>query len=147
MKSLTDQLLATHHRREFEADLVRLIETRIAAVSGIKGLSFKVALAAVQRNFPDAIARAVQHLSPQIVAALEPLHREFREQSGGDFSLFLRTHSARMTAAMMGVTDARVQRSSSGTLKSFYGNFRGFAEKEIGAGMPDLAKLIRNYLD
>ena len=147
MKSLADQLLAVHHRHEFETDLARLIETRIAAVSGVKGFAFKTALRGIQRNFPDAIARAVHHLSPQIVAALEPLHREFREQTGGDFSLFLRTHSSRMTTALMQVTDARVERSSSATLKSFYGNFRGFAEKEIGAGMPDLAKLIRNYLD
>ncbi len=47
----------------------------------------------------------------------------------------------------MGVTDARVERSNSGALKSFYSSFHRFAEKEIGAGMPDLAKLIRSYLD
>ena len=147
MKSLADQLLAPHHSREFEGDLVRLIETRIAAVSGLKGFGFKAALAAVQLNFPDAIPRAVHHLSPQIVAALEPLHQEFRKQSGGDFSAFLRQHSTRMTDAMMGVTDTRVERSKSTTLKSFYASFHGFAQKEISAGMPDLAKLIRSYLD
>lgn len=147
MKSLTDQLLAPQHRAEFESDLVRLIETRIAAVSGLKGYGFKTALGAVQRNYPDAIQKAVHHLSPQIVAALEPLHQEFRKRSSGDFSAFLRQHSARMTEAMMSVTDTRVERSKSGTLKSFYKSFRGFAEKEIGAGMTDLAKLIRNHLD
>lgn len=147
MKSLSDQLLAPHHRREFEADLVRLIEMRIAAVSGLKGFGFKTALAAVQRNVPDAIPRAVHHLSPQIVASLEPLHQEFHKQSGGDFSAFLRRDPQRMTAAMMSVTDARVERSQSSALKSFYASFHGFAEKEIGNGMADLAKLIRNYLD
>ncbi len=147
MKTLADTLLAPHHRDEFLTDTVRLIETHVAGLSGLKGMSFRAALAGASRAIPDMIPRGTRRYMPQFLATLEPLYAQFRAEGPADFSVFLTRNSEEAAEALLSVTDERMALSTNSTAQSFYRTFRGFVARELTAAMPAFGKLIRNYLD
>lgn len=147
MKTLTETLLAAHHRDEFLDDVVALIETHVARLPGLKGLSFKAGLVAANRAVPDVIQRGTRRLMPQFLDAIEPLHQEFRTSGTGDFSVFFGRNADRAAELLLSVSDARLAQSQNATAQSFYKTFRGYVSRELSSAMPAFGKLIRNYLD
>ena len=147
MKTLSDTLLAAHHREEFLTDTVALIERHVAHLSGIKGLGFKTALAAANRAVPDVIPRGTRRLMPQFLAALEPLHVQFRAKKHADFSVFFSRNSAQAAELLLSVTDARFAQSANAAARSFYKTFRRQVSRELAKSLPAFGNLIRNYLD
>lgn len=49
--------------------------------------------------------------------------------------------------ALLGVTDARAGRVHNAAIKSVYARLRGGAENEVGAALPDFARLLARYLE
>ena len=143
---LADILLAPQRRQAVITDCVRLIETHVDSRGGLKGMALKTGMAILKKAKPGLIERATAALLPEFAAALDPLHREFRDSGTSDFAAFLRAHAAQATQALLQVADARVGESDSSTVQSTYARMRGSAETEVLAVMPGLAQLIGAHL-
>ncbi|MBI2384246.1 MAG: hypothetical protein HYV18_09280 [Gammaproteobacteria bacterium] len=146
MPTLADQLLAPHHRDEFVADCVKLVETQVSRLSGLRGMSLRTGLAMLKSARPDVLPRAVARLLPEFVQALEPLYQKFRCSTAGDFKAFMQRHAADAIDALLAVTDTRMGASQNAVAKSFYARFRHSAEAELEQALPALAGLMRIYL-
>lgn len=148
MTTLADLLLAPGKREALEARTAAWVEKHVASLSGIKGLTLKAALGALQRARPDIVPRAVHRLLPEFFAALEPLFREFKAEYGGDvkgqdFGTYLVRHRERAVEALMVVADARAGATSHKTITATYRRIRGMVEGELRAMLPALAKMMR----
>ena len=146
MTTLADVLLAPPRRDALAADLVALVERHVEERSGLRGVALRAGLAAVRRKLPDAIPRTVARLLPDFVAALEPLHARSKAKSGAGFARFLKGDQALVGETLMGIADARVERSTNAALKSFYAKFRCTAEHEAEELVPGLADVLARHL-
>lgn len=146
MTTLAEVLLAPARRDTLAADLVALVESHVAHRSGLRGMTLRAGLAAVRRRVPDVVPRAVQRLLPDLVAALEPLHARSKARDGVAFARSLKQDRAGVAETLMGIADARVQRSTNAMAKSFYARFRGAAEHEAEDLIPGLADVLGKHL-
>lgn len=146
MKTLTDILWSPFQREAFAADLVKLVEQHLAGVRGLRGAGLKAGLAVLKGAKPDLLDGALRRNAPQFIAALEPLYADFLNAREPDFAVYLQKHAAEAGEALLGVADTRVAKSSNGALQAAYRRLRGGAEREIGAAVPALGRLIRGYL-
>lgn len=146
MTTLADTLLAPARRDALIADLVALVEGHVARRPGLRGMSLRTALAAVRRKLPDAIPRAVARLLPDLVAALEPLHARGQAGDGAELARALKRDPAGVARTLMGIADARVERSTHATVKAFYARFRGTAAHEAEELIPGLADVLARHL-
>jgi len=145
MTTLADLLLAPR-REALIADLVALVERHARQRSGWRGVTLRAGLAAVRRRLPDAIARTVTRLLPEFVGALEPLHARSRAADGAAFARFLKQDRTLVAETLMGIADARVERSTNAALKAFYARFRGTAEDEAEDLIPGVADVLARHL-
>lgn len=146
MKTLKDILLAPHQKDALLADCVKLLESQIAELRGLKGMALKTTVNMLKSAKPHVLDRAVAVLIPAFTEALEPLHRQFRKSGDRDFSLFLQKHAQETTDALLSVADARIVNGSDAA-RSVYAKFRGTAESQILHALPRLSKLLSGYLD
>jgi hypothetical protein len=147
--TLADIVLTAQKQDALIADCVQMIERRIAARGGLRGIAMKTSLSLLKATRPDILRRAMQVLLPEFVSVLNPLYQDFAAAAAdrrGDFASFLQPRSAEAVAALLGVTDARAARAHNPLIKSAYGRLRGGAESEVGATLPDFAKLLSNAL-
>ena len=127
MTTLADVLQAPTQREALVADLVALVERHVERRSGLRGVTLRAGLAAFHRLQPDAIARAIERLLPELAVALA---------DGRPVTI----------ATLMAVADARVARSSNPAVRSLYAKFRGVAEREAGDVVPELARVLAKHL-
>lgn len=146
MKTLADILGAPHQRDAIVSDLVRLVESQVAASKGLKGMTLRTGLGMLEKARPDILPRAIGRYLPDFAAALEPLHRKFRAGADRDFAVFLQRHGNDVTEAILGLADSRVAASTNTTVKSWYGRIRSAVEGEVRNAVPALSKLLRGYL-
>ncbi len=148
MPALADIVLTERKREALVADCVRLTEERIAVRGGLRGVALKTSLSLLRTARPDILPRAMQALLPEFVTALDPLYQHYlvtAQQS--DFASFLQDRSDTAVDALLGVTDARAGRVHNAAIKSVYARLRGGAENEVGAALPDFARLLARYLE
>ncbi len=145
MAKLTS-LLEDARRDALIADVVAAVERHVAGRSGLRGITLRTGLGAVQRKLPDAIPRTVTRLLPELVTALEALHEQSQAGNGADFARYLKKHPAVVGETLMGIADARVERSTHGAMKAFYARFRGTAEREAEELVPALADVLGKHL-
>jgi hypothetical protein len=149
MPALADIVLTANNQNALIADSVQLIEDRIAARGGLRGIAMKTSLSLLKAARPDMLTRAMRVLLPEFVSVLDPLYQDFAAASAkdrqGDFASFLRSRSDLAVAALLGVTDARAARAQNPLVKSVYGRLRGGAESEVEAALPDFAKILSRY--
>jgi hypothetical protein len=100
----------------------------------------------VRRKLPDAIPRTVTRLLPDLVAALEPLRARSQAGTAAEFARSLKQDKAGVAETLMGIADARVERSTNAALKAFYARFRGTAEHEAEDLIPGLADVLARHL-
>lgn len=146
MGKLSELLQDDARRAELIADLVAMVERHAGQRTGLRGITLRTGLAAVRRKLPDAIPRTVTRLLPDLVAALEPLHAQSKSASAAEFAKFLKRDRTRVAETLMGIADAKVERSSNAALKSFYARFRGTAEHEAEDLVPALADALARHL-
>jgi len=146
MAKLSELLLDDARRAALIADFTELVENHVAHRSGFRGITLRTGLAAVRRKLPDAIPRTVTRLLPDFLAALEPLREQSKAGNGPDFARFLKSDPALVGETMMGIADARVERSTNAALKAFYARFRSTAEHEAEALVPGLAEALARHL-
>ena len=146
MAKPSELLLEESRRAALISDVTGLVERHVAQRSGFRGITLRTGLAAVRRKLPDAIPRSVTRLLPELLNALDPLYAQSRARNGADFARFLKDDPTRVAEAMLGVADARVERSTNPALKSFYARFRGTAEHEAEGLVPGLADVLARHL-
>jgi hypothetical protein len=150
MTALAAILLTDDKQAALVADCVQLIEQRIAARGGLRGIAMKTSLSLLKAARPDILSRAMQVLLPEFVSVLDPFYQDFAAAPAAarspDFASFLQSRPEAAVAALLGVTDARAARAHNPLVKSVYGRLRGGAESEVGAALPDFAKLLGRAL-
>jgi len=146
MAKLTALLLDDSRRDALIAEFTRVVEEHVAHRPGFRGMTLRTGLAAVRRKLPDAIPRTVTRLLPDFLTALEPLQEQAKAGNGRDFARFLKREPALVGEAMMGIADARVERSTNPALKAFYARFRSTAEHEAEELVPGLADVLARHL-
>lgn len=147
MTALADIVLTARNKDPLAAGCVQLIESRVAARGGLRGIALKTGLGMLKSARPDILPRAIQALLPDFVASLEPLYRDYAAAGGrGDFAAFLQQHRQRTVQSLLGVTDARAESSRNAAIKSVYARLRGGAEQEVDAALPQFAQLLSGYL-
>ncbi len=146
MAKLTS-LLEDPRRDTLINDVVALVERHAGQRKGLRGVTLRAGLGWVHRRLPDAIPRTVTRLLPDLVTALGPLHQQSKARNGKDFAAYLKRERALVAAALLGIADARVERSTNAALKTFYAGFRSTAEHEAEEIVPGLADVLGRHLD
>ena len=144
MKTFKDILLAPHQKDALLTDCVNLLESQIAKLSGLKGVALKTTVTMLKSAKPGILNRAVAVLIPAFAEALQPLHEKFQTSGERDFSLFLQKHDTQTINALLSVADTRIAEGSDAA-KSVYARFRGTAEKQVRAALPELSQLLNAY--
>jgi hypothetical protein len=139
-------LLEEPRRGALIADVVAAVERHVAQRRGVRGVALRATLAAVHRLLPDAIPRTVTRLLPDFITNLEPFLEQSGAANGREFARYLTRDRRRAAEALLGVADARVERSTNAALKTFYQGFRNTAEREAEEIVPGLAEVLAKHL-
>lgn len=146
MKSLSDILLAPDKKDAAIADLAQLLESALSHRGGLTGMAMKTGVAMLKAAKPDVMQRGATRMLPEFARELQPLYARFQKQGGGDFSAFILKHSAEAAKVLAHSADQLMSTSQNVAAKSLYGKFRGGADKDIAAMVPQVGKLVQKYL-
>lgn len=146
MKSLSDILLAPEKKDAAIADLARLLEGALANRGGLTGMALKTGLAMLKSGRPDVLERGAARMLPEFAAQLQPLFERFQKEGGSDFTGFLKKNSGETATVLARTIDQLMSTSQNATAKSLYAKFRGGADKDIAAMVPEVGRLVQKYL-
>lgn len=142
--NLNDALNDEAKRASITNDVVQLVDDEVAKQRGISGVAVKAGYKLVQGIKPAFVRNVVQTLLPEFAAVLEPI-RQKALAHGESVSRYFDTHREEVAEALLAVTDARVQRSDHGSVKSAYNKLRGSARKNVEGAVPGLGAIIEKY--
>ncbi|NEQ24654.1 MAG: hypothetical protein F6K28_37215 [Microcoleus sp. SIO2G3] len=140
---LSDGLNNPNKKESVVADCVKLIDEQVAAKGGIGGLGMKAAYGTVKGVRPGYVASAIDGLLPQAFDALDAIWAEGAQT--GDPVGYLTQNRSRAADALLGITDARIEKSNNGIVRGAYNKFRKSAKSDVEDAVPGLAKIIDNY--
>jgi hypothetical protein len=140
---LTDGLNDSQKRDSLVADTVKLMDEHVSAKGGLGGMGWKAAYGTVKGVMPGYLQGAVERLLPECLAALDPMWSEGVQ--AGDPVQYLTQNSSRAADALLGITDARIEKTSNGMVRGSYNQLRGSAKNEVETAVPSLAKIIDKY--
>jgi len=143
--SLKEILLDTNRRPAVVTDLQNLVDEEVSEKGGVSGAVVKTGYAAVKKIKPGIVPAAVESLLDDFTVALEPFYGDFRAQGGGDFGAYLTNRSDEASDALLGVTDARAEKSSRDSIKKVYGKLRPNGKKNVEEALPRLGQLIDKH--
>ncbi len=125
------------------ADCVKLMDEHVAGKGGLGGLGLKAAYGTVKGVRPGYIDGAIDRLLPQALDALDPIWSEGVQT--GDPVGYLTQNRSRTADALLGITDAWIEKSSNGIVRGAYNKLRGSAKTDVEEAVPGLAKIIDKY--
>jgi len=140
---LSEQLLNPNKKAMIVDDCCTMIESQLASKSGISGIAFKTAFAALKGVKPGYIPHVVEQLLPQCFTAIDPIWSEGVQK--GDPVEHLVESRSRTADALLSVTDERVQKTNRSIVRGTYDKLRGSAKQHVEQAVPDLAKVIDKY--
>jgi hypothetical protein len=140
---LSDILNDPNKKTSIVADCVKLIDAQVSAKTGISGMAWKAAYGAVKGIMPNYIEGAIERLMPECLVALEPMWNEGIQT--GDPVEYLNQNRSRAADALLGITDARIEKTDNGIVRGAYKQLRGSAKSEVEAAIPAIAKIIDNH--
>lgn len=138
-------LLDSGRRPAVVADLENLVDEEVADKGGVSGAVIKTGFAAVKKVKPGIIGSAVDSLLDEFTAALEPFYADYKATGGADFGDYLSGRGDEAADALLGVTDARAEKSTRDSIKKVYGKLRPNGKKNVEEALPRLGKLIDKY--
>lgn len=125
------------------ADCVKLMDEVVASMGGLSGMALKAGYATVKGVSPGYCAGAIERLLPESLAALDPIWSEGTQT--GDPVAHLTQNTSRSADALLGITDARIEKSDNGIVRGVYSKFRNSAKEHVERAVPGLAKVINDY--
>ena len=144
MPTLVEVLTSDTQRAKVVDDCLELLELEVQDKSGISGLAIKAGFAAVKGIKPGFLRQVVHDLLPEFARAVEPIYQEAKAQ-GRPVAGHLSSDAGRVADALLAITDARAQRTTSGVVKGTYERLRGTAKKNVEAAIPRLGRLIEKH--
>lgn len=128
-------------------DAAALVESEVKGKTGLTGLAVKAAFAVVTAVKPGMIVEVVDLLLEQFIDQMEPFFAEWSAAGKGEpLEAFLVARQARVTAALLQVTDARAKVVDSATLKKAYLSLRPQGERHVALALPNLARMVGRYV-
>lgn len=140
---LSEGLNDPNKRASIVADCVKLIDEQVAAKGGLGGLGLKAAYGTVKGVKPGYIDGAIDRLLPEALDAFDSIWSEGVQT--GDPVGYLTQNRSRTAEALLGITDARIEKTSNGIVRGAYNKLRGSAKSDVEDAVPGLAKIIDNY--
>jgi hypothetical protein len=140
---LTDSLNDPNKMTGIVTDCVKLIDEQVSAKSGLGGMGWKAAYGTVKGVMPNYIDGAIERLLPETLAALEPMWSE-GVQTGNPVG-YLTENRSRAADVLLGITDARIEKTSNGIVRGAYNKLRNSAKSEVETAIPGLAKILDNH--
>ena len=128
---------------------VRLIDSEVSGKRGLTAIPLKAGFKVVKGFRPGFVGSVVGWMLPDFCDALEPFYSKWSETpegSRGSLESELRREENRVSEALLGVTDARVDRSSNRVIVKVYRKLRGKAKKHVIAAIPGLGRAIQPFL-
>lgn len=144
MPSLPEILSSDSKKNLVVDDCCNVIDAEVSDKGGLSGLAIKAGYAAVKNIKPGFIRHVVADLLPEFAAALDPMFQEAKTKNAA-VSPHFNQNAGRVADALLGITDAKAQRSTSGVVKGTYERLRGTAKKNVEAAVPRLGKLIEKH--
>ncbi|GAB1541302.1 hypothetical protein NUACC21_39730 [Scytonema sp. NUACC21] len=140
---LTDGLVNPDKKNILVADCTKLLDEQVGSMKGVSGLAIKAGYAAIKGIAPDYCSGAIERLLPESFTALDPIWNE-GVQTGNPVE-HLTQNRDRTADALLGITDAKIERSKNTTVRGVYNKLRSSAKKHVEDAVPNLAKIIDNY--
>ena len=140
---LSDALSDEAKKSAIIDEAVKLVDDEVASKSGISGFAVKNGYNAVKSIKPGFIKEAVAHLLPDMAKKLEPVWED-GVKAGNPRNHFEKNRGI-VADALLSVSDAKVERSKSGMVKSTYKMLRGSAKKHVEEAVPRLAGLLEKH--
>lgn len=134
-------------RQTVVEDVVALIDREVQNKSGISGVALKGGYSVVKHlKGGRMIHEAADALLDPFAEALEPLYAEYLgDAQATTFEKFLSKRADQATQALLGITDARVERAEKKIIIKTYHKLRGQAEKHVLEAIPGTGRLIDKY--
>jgi hypothetical protein len=142
--ALSDQTSDQTTQENLATDCAKLVDEQVAAKSGISGLALKAAYGVVKGVEPSYISGAIQRLLPDALAALDLMWDE-GIQSGDPVQHLIQNRS-RTADMLLSITDAKIERSKNGIVRSSYGKFRKSVKSDVEEAVPGLAKILGTHV-
>jgi hypothetical protein len=142
---LSQQVLARKTRPQVIADLAQVVQQEVAGKKGVSGAAIKAGYGAASKVVPNLTERGLNKLLPDFAAALDPFWASFEASGGSDFGDHLAAHGAEVSAALLAVTDAKVQGSGREQVKKVYKALRGKAKGHVVAALPRVGSALQRH--
>lgn len=143
--TLSQQLLADHARPAVIKDLVVVVQEEVAAKRGVSGVAVKAGYGAASKVVPNLTERAVDRLLPDLAVSLDPYWKAFTASGTTDFGSHLVARGPEVSAALLAVTDAKVEGNGREPLKKAYRALRGKAADHVQAALPRLGAALQKH--
>ncbi|MBD0334336.1 MAG: hypothetical protein ICV62_02505 [Cyanobacteria bacterium Co-bin13] len=137
---LSDKIQDKTIRENIAADFAKLMDEQVATKNGLSGMALKTAYGIVKGAGAGYIPGAIGRILPDAFAALDPMWNEGLQ--AGDPVGHLVQNSARTADTLLSVTDARIEKTNNGIVRSSYNKFRKSVKGDIEAAVPGMAKII-----
>lgn len=145
MPTLTEQLISPPKRSAVVSDLVRLVDEEVGRKGGISGLGIKAAYTIVKAMKPSFVSEVVDGMLDDCVRRLEPIYAECVAEGPGPHASRLQSRAGRVADALLGVTDARAEKTTHTSLKKTYLKLRPTAKRNVEEAVPGLGKLLDKH--
>ncbi|MBD0268605.1 hypothetical protein [Pseudanabaena sp. FACHB-2040] len=127
-------------RENIAADFAKLMDEQVATKNGFSGMALKTAYNVVKGVDAGYIPGAIGRILPDAFAALDPMWNE-GVQAGNPVEHLVQNRS-RTADTLLSVTDARIEKTNNGIVRSSYSKFRKSVKGDIEAAVPGMAKII-----
>ena len=140
------ELMSGPQRTAVVNDCGELVEGVVAKQSGITGMALKGAVAAAKKVDAAIITKALNHVLPDVLDALDPHWQDFASNPEQDFGSFLESRSAEVSDAIMSVADKHAEQINSPALSKPYNSLRGKASKFLTPAVPDFGRVLQKHM-
>lgn len=145
-ETLQEILLDPSRRPQVVTDCQELLDAEVEDKGGVSGLAVKGSYGMVKKLKPGIIHDAVDGLLDDFVARLQPFYSDFQTGGAGKpLPDYLTERSVEVSDALLGITDARAERSQRATIKKAYGKLRPQGQKHVQEALPRLGALIERH--
>lgn len=143
--TLSKQLLNKQTRPAVVGDLVEVVREEVAAKRGVSGTAIKAGYAAATKVVPDLTRRGVRRLLPDFARALDPYWADFEAADHTHFGEYLASRGPEVSAALLAVTDAKLEQSSRDQLKKVYRALRQRADGHVQTALPRVGAALQRH--
>jgi hypothetical protein len=145
MATLRELLGSAAKRGAVIDDAVTVLDAEVDSKGGLGGIAIKTAYKVVKGISPDFSRSAVDHLLDDFLNALDPIYQEAVSR-GVDARQHLISNPTRVADALLGITDARAERSKNQVVKKTYERLREGAKKHVEAAVPRLGDMFARHV-